>query len=316
MIRMIDLFSGIGGFSLAAKMAWGENVETVFFCERDKFCQAVLKKNFGKDIQIVEDIRDASEFKTEKPINLVCGGFPCQPFSMAGKRRGAEDDRYLWPEMLKTIKTFRPTWIIVENVAGIINMALDQVLSSLENQAYTCQTLIIPACAVNAPHRRDRVWIVAHRLCEQNNAERENGLCEWREVGRNIKTAQCDNGPTDNNRPIGQDSTITDTTNTGIENLRERENSVFQDAAHTNNEGLQRHWVNGECSGERIIRQGTWQKPWFEVATRLCGMDDGLSAGVDGLELSKSKHRIERLKALGNAIVPQVAAEIIKAMPA
>tara|TARA_R100000808_G_scaffold18465_1_gene40443 strand:- start:268 stop:1047 length:780 start_codon:yes stop_codon:yes gene_type:complete len=155
----IDLFSGIGGFSLAAEsVGW----RTVVFCEKDKYCRKVLGQHWPS-IPVVEDIRDFDP-SLYRGASLLTGGFPCQPFSHAnGKRRkGTDDDRFLWPEMRRVIKGVRPDYILAENVVGIIQMALDQVLSELETDGYTAGAVILPACAVNAPHRRDRVWILAN----------------------------------------------------------------------------------------------------------------------------------------------------------
>jgi len=139
-------------------------METVAFCEYDKKARLVLKKHWP-EIPIYDDIRQLTGKQIAEDIgtvDLICGGFPCQPFSVAGKQRGDQDDRHLWPEMFRLIQEIRPRWVIGENVAGLINMGLDQVLSDLESADYSTETLIIPACAVNAPHRRDRVWIVAN----------------------------------------------------------------------------------------------------------------------------------------------------------
>jgi DNA (cytosine-5)-methyltransferase 1 len=216
--RMLDLFSGIGGFSLAAQWVWGDELEIVAFCEIDKFCQKVLHKHWP-NVPIIEDVRDVTqktiqdpigkrllERENEKQVNirnkwepcsrnsewiyqdkridLLTGGFPCQPFSCAGKRKGKEDNRFLWPEMFAVIKEIRPRWVVAENVAGIIRMELDNCLSDLEGEGYSCQTIIIPACSVNAPHRRNRVWIVGYsnesRTWEQIGnlrfQEREKGI--------------------------------------------------------------------------------------------------------------------------------------------
>jgi len=167
-MRHLDLFSGIGGFALAARwMNW----ETVQFVEIDKFCQQVLKKHWP-NVPIHDDIKTFDGTKFRGTVDIVTGGFPCQPFSTAGKRKGKADDRYLWPEMLRVITEVRPTFIVAENVPGIIGLALDQVLTDLEEEGYwnyidrqgrkKIAPLIIPACGVNAPHRRDRVWIVAY----------------------------------------------------------------------------------------------------------------------------------------------------------
>ncbi|MCE5333932.1 MAG: DNA (cytosine-5-)-methyltransferase [Desulfobacteraceae bacterium] len=183
-MRHLDLFSGIGGFALAASWVWGSEHEIVAFCEIDKYCRSVLGKHWP-GAPIIEDIRDVTAkalsdlavlqwkaIERSEPdgnlpvdeIDLLTGGFPCQPFSCAGKRAGKADDRFLWPEMLRVIKKTRPRFILAENVPGIIRMELDNCLSALEAEGYACGTLVIPACAVNAPHRRDRVWIVAHRF--------------------------------------------------------------------------------------------------------------------------------------------------------
>ena len=165
-MKVLDLFSGIGGFSLGLERA---GMETVAFCEFDKKAQLVLKKHWP-DVPIYDDVRKLNGRQFEgQSIELICGGFPCQPFSQAGKRKGKEDDRHLWPEYFRLIQEIRPRWVCGENVSGLISLGLDQVLSDLESEDYSCQTLIIPACAVNAPHRRDRVWILAHAPSRNNN---------------------------------------------------------------------------------------------------------------------------------------------------
>jgi len=274
----IDLFSGIGGFALAALWV---GFKTEVFCEKDKFCQQVLQKRFraviansssirlyseenkqklekersnqfypckSRGIPLIPDIRDFDGTKW-RGATILTGGFPCQPFSVAGKRRGKEDDRYLWPEMFRVISEAKPTWVLGENVAGIVHLALDQVLTDLESEGYETATFIIPACAVNAPHRRDRVWIIAHHASDSSS----QGLQK--------------SGP---NR-IGK--------------FPKKEKEEV----------------------DHRLKFKNWGIPWIEVATQLCGMDDGVSAELDGFKLSKSAHRRERLKALGNAIVPQIA---------
>jgi DNA (cytosine-5)-methyltransferase 1 len=156
-MRVLDLFSGIGGFSLGLERA---GMTTVAFCEIDPFCRAVLKKHWP-DVPQFEDVRKLRG-EDVGPVDLVCGGYPCQPFSTAGKRGGAEDDRHLWPEMFRIISELRPTWVLGENVAGHITLGLDEVLSDLDALGYASRAFVISACAVDAPHRRDRVWIVAH----------------------------------------------------------------------------------------------------------------------------------------------------------
>lgn len=173
-----SLFSGIGGFDLAAEWAGWTNA---FNCEIDPFCRKVLKYHFPNAEQY-EDIR-ATDFTVWKDrIDVLTGGFPCQPFSLAGKRRGTEDDRYLWPAMLDVIRTVRPRWVVGENVYGIVNwsegLVFEQVCADLEAAGYEVQPYIIPACGVGAPHRRDRCWFVAHRADAgtETMREREDGF--------------------------------------------------------------------------------------------------------------------------------------------
>ena len=170
--KIIDVFSGIGGFSLSGQWA---GFETLLFCEIDKFCQQILKKDFP-GVYIHDEIRTLTKeiideqakkrFGTKKQKYILTGGFPCQPFSCLGKRAGKDDDRYLWPEMLRIAQDVRPAWFIGENVAGLLTMengrTFEDICTSLEDERYDIQTYYIPACGIGAWHRRDRIWIVAH----------------------------------------------------------------------------------------------------------------------------------------------------------
>jgi DNA (cytosine-5)-methyltransferase 1 len=278
-MKHLDLFSGIGGFALAASWVWPDH-EVVAFCDNEPFCQKVLSKHWP-DVPVIDDIR---KIKGEDygAVDIITGGFPCQPFSCAGKRGGEADDRYLWPEMLRIIREIRPTWVIGENVAGIINMALDQVCTDLEDAGYTVQAFIIPACAVDAPHRRDRVWIVGHSA----GARRE--ACNAITCGTKPESGEL----ADSNRDASDPQGIS-----GWPGLCE--NGQEQDGDQLANGG-------GDATNSgRIGRHNAWDEPWLEAATRLCGIHDGVSGGV---------HRTDRLKSLGNAIVPQVAAVIMQAI--
>jgi DNA (cytosine-5)-methyltransferase 1 len=162
-MTVLDLFSGIGGFSLGLERA---GMRTIAFCEIDPFARKVLEKNFP-GVPIHNDIREVDNIAAD----IVVGGFPCQPFSKAGKQRGQEDDRNLWPEMLRVIKQAGCSWVICENVVDLEYMGLDQVLSDLEGEGYTTRPFIIPAGALQREHARERLWIIAHN--ERTGAELE-----------------------------------------------------------------------------------------------------------------------------------------------
>lgn len=332
-MRHIDLFSGIGGFALAAKIVWGSEYENICFCDNNKFCCEVIKKNFGKESLIYEDIREVTkeriiadtkgkrqlskqEFSrkgifvgNENKVDLLTGGFPCQPFSAAGKRRGTEDDRYLWPEMYRVIQDTQPEWIIAENVRGILNIdggvVFEQVCADLETASYEVQPFIIPACAVNAPHRRDRVWIVAHAGC----------FGQTKQEQQTTRGIECSSDAPDTAKRRLQECGAE---GEGGQNSQRRESPKYvtpDGVIVTDTRNKQ-----GGADTEGNERTGgwdseyTWDTPWLEVATEFCRVDDGLPVTLDGFKFTKAGHRVERLKALGNAIVPQVAVEIMKAI--
>jgi len=159
-MRHLDLFSGIGGFALAASWVWGKDHKILSFCEIEKFPQKVLKKHWP-DVPCHDDIKTMKGDKYGR-VDILTGGFPCQPYSEAGKQRGKSDNRALWPEMFRIIKEAKPRWIIGENVDGFIYMGLDTALSDLESEGYETTAFILPACSVNAQHKRSRIWIVAN----------------------------------------------------------------------------------------------------------------------------------------------------------
>ena len=163
MIKILDVCSGIGGFSLGLEATGG--FDTVAFCEYDEFCRKVLNKHWP-EVPIYKDLKEIGNEPTRliQEFDLICGGIPCQPFSLAGKQKGKEDDRHLWPYMYEIIKHKKPTWVIVENVGGFVNVALDDVCLDLETEGYATQSFIIPACGVEAPHRRERIWIIGKNV--------------------------------------------------------------------------------------------------------------------------------------------------------
>ena len=279
-MKVLDLFSGIGGFSLGLERA---GMKTVQFVENDPYCQKVLAKNFP-GIPIHGDIKT---FHYDKPVEIISGGFPCQPYSHAGEQRGKEDDRHLWEEYLRIIQEVRPPWVIGENVSGIINMELDQVLSDLESENYSHQSLVIPACAVNAPHRRDRVWIIARRNAMGNSEY--NGL----------STAKESRSPSSisNNSSQGENKTFQSKGTSGrsnIKNVAHANKERIQGRKETGNlesEGTQRNQFSLRCSQRRI------GKNW-SIEPELGRVANGIPS------------RVDRIKSLGNAVVPQIV-EII-----
>lgn len=300
-------------------------MKTIAFCEKDKFCQKVLRKHWPA-IPIFEDITKLKGEMINETIDLVCGGFPCQPFSVAGKRKGKEDVRYLWPEMFRIIQETKPSFVIGENVAGIINLELEQVCTDLEGEGYEVQAFIIPACSVNAPHRRDRVWIIAHSegigrkrgdsiKGEASGTDGKRIAVEFEGSNKafnslsNTTSKRCDNRP--DNR---QERHILQNKNRDAqESQSERERrecgtrEISTDATDTINQGLQRNEQQGTLGeGQRTSRPAsecTWDENWIEVATCLCRVDAGVPRKLD-------KDRINRLKCLGNSVVPQIV-EII-----
>ena len=196
-----SLFSGIGGFDLAAEWAGFTNL---FNCEWEEFPRKVLKHHFPNAEQY-GDIKEFDATTYSGRIDILSGGFPCQPFSVAGKRKGTEDERYLWKEMLRVIGECQPRWVVGENVRGICSwsngLVLEACYSDLENLGYSVQSFIIPACATNAPHRRDRVWIIANTDNERLQRSKKRRGCEscWKErdeqPSRRIRT-EWENFPT------------------------------------------------------------------------------------------------------------------------
>lgn len=311
----LDLFSGIGGFSYAAQQVWGKEHNIVAFVEQDKYCQKVLNKHWP-DVPIHSDIREYKyedvahtesngsarklrnipceneeitepkkqhKDKTElfinggkngrvekiRTVDLLTGGFPCQPFSVAGKRKGKADNRYLWPEMFRIIQEAKPTWIIGENVPGIINMGLETTVLDLEREGYEVELLVLPACGVGACHQRYRVWIVA-----------------W--------NANCGRG---NKGKVSE-----------VQKREDTESSrVCTDVAHGNGEGLQ-----GGSQARNIESQ---RQDNDKLAPR-CSEDSGMWPAEP--DVGRVAHgipsRVDRLKGLGNAIVPQCVMPIMEAI--
>ena len=318
----IDLFSGIGGFALAAQWA---GFTTIAFSEIDPYANQILKKhwpatpNLG-DIRNITaaSVADAAKRKSgqseagdgwesaggrsqEIRLDLLTGGFPCQPFSLAGKRGGAADNRHLWPEMLRVIKECRPRWVLGENVPGIIGMELDACLSALEGAGYETGTLIIPACAVDAPHRRDRVWIVAHR--EKPGLEGADTTRQTCADGRTAKcgscesVAHCESDGREQGKPHTGGEPSRD--GTGPEHRFGDRSEALADASCELRDRCKPNSAGGDEFANVCCRNGIAGWP---PEPQICRMANGVP------------RRVDRLKCLGNAIVPQVAYQLLKLM--
>jgi len=321
-----SLFSGIGGFDLAAQwMGW----ENIFHCEWNQFGRRVLSHYWPESISY-EDITK-TDFSTHSgQIDILTGGFPCQPYSTAGKRLGKEDDRHLWPEMLRAIREISPRYVVGENVRGLTNwnggLVFDEVQADLESEGYEVIPFLLPACAVNAPHRRDRIWFIATHA----NNIRSSKQKKSKEQSRGAKTgsASTNNGEQSANAP----------NTTSDQNNGRRQGGLYTKLAGVDAEGLvanadsnghelrglgedrckagkgagieeKQQWLRRDIRG---VSQQTGQWERFPTQSPICSGDDGLPAELDGIAVSR--HRKESLKAYGNAIVPQVALQIFKAI--
>ncbi len=167
-MRHVDLCSGIGGFALGFE--WAKLSRPILFCDTDDWCRRVLRKHWS-DVPIAEDVKELANDPTRlvPDCDILTAGYPCQPFSVAGQRRGAEDDRHIWPEIRTIVEAKRPTWCVFENVYGHIRLGLDEVLSDLEAIGYATRPFVVPACATDAPHRRDRLWIIGRNVADTSD---------------------------------------------------------------------------------------------------------------------------------------------------
>jgi DNA (cytosine-5)-methyltransferase 1 len=277
-----SLFSGIGGFDLAAQwMGW----ENVFHCEWNPFGQRVLK-HYWPNADSHHDITKTNFEQYANRIDILTGGFPCQPYSSAGKRKGKEDERHLWPEMLRTIREVAPRYVVGENVLGLTNwdggIVFDEVHTDLELAGYEVAAVVIPAAAVNAPHGRDRVWFVARRIATDADGDGFN----QRNGGNEIKSSQG-----------------------GFDAPRDA-HAITMHANGTSKSGecVGQAWEGKFNGSNRGNEFDGFQN--FPTQSPICGGNDGVPDQLDGITFSK--WRGESIKAYGNAIVPQVALQIFK----
>lgn len=295
-MNLLDVCSGIGGFSLGLEAA---GFKTVAFCEFDEKCRQVLKKHWPTVPQYY-DLRELTAERLKQDgitdIRSICGGYPCQPFSLAGKREGTNDDRHLWPEIARLLKEFandeRPIeWCIFENVYGHITMGLDSVLADLEALGYTWWATVVPACAVGAFHRRDRVWIVAHY--DELTDGQQYIDAEERDHGKEALSSLA--------HTTGKRCGETRKSGTRRQERVARSDSAPINVAHSSSERLQGRQKSEKASGSRKKRhefasgRDERSKPGSWAAEPPVGR---VANGIQG--------RAHRLKQLGNAVVPQV----------
>ncbi len=364
-----SLFSGIGGPEVAAEMMGWENV---FHCDINPFGRKVLDYWYPNS-KSYEDITKTDFTEWRGKIDVLTGGFPCQPFSVAGKRKGADDNRYLWPHMLRAIREIRPAWVVGENVAGILTMVqpgkevevgcqaslfgednrkrillrqeyvVETICKDLEREGYSVQPLLIPACAVGAPHRRDRVWFVAHtnsnggqekterkfKQAEKNNEQSEplfhSGTSSYRSDSRAEDVRQ------ERENTILSDGVATHSQCQGSRQVHEKIQSEKPDGDSADCNGYERNAANTYCklSSQRMLQgekgrhkqkirtkslhsRSNWQD--FPTQSPVCRGNDGLPFNVGDLTIPFIRWRRESIKAYGNAIVPQVMYEIFRAI--
>lgn len=307
-----SLFSGIGGFDLASKRVGWKNI---FQVEIEEKARKILQKHFP-DTQRYADIKDFDGRQYARHIDIISGGFPCQPFSAAGKRKGSADDRAIWFEMFRVVSEIRPRWVVAENVSGLLTiesgMAFERVCTDLESEGYAVQSFIIPACAVGAPHRRNRVWIVAHQNTNSGTDGRIEAQRRQKQHRHAVATDEIRTSPntgrkqtrakisgfncqqqisTAERKRTSQGHGLTDSSRTSPNTAGERLQKGIPGRLHRHAQRHSRHHL-----------QPFWRRSWLEVATELCRVDDGLPG------------RLDRFKHLGNAIVPQVAQAIFSAI--
>jgi DNA (cytosine-5)-methyltransferase 1 len=283
-------------------MGW----ENVFHCEWNEFGKKILKY-YWPNAESFDDIKKTNFEKYANKIDILTGGFPCQPFSSAGKRMGKEDERHLWPEMLRAIREIQPRWIVGENVFGITNwnggLVFDEIHIDLENLGYEIQTFVIPACGVNAPHKRDRVWFVAHTNKRSTGSSGTGDCIETNGSNNNLfpdergKTAEFNFGCND----VPQ----FDSNTTG----KYCQSNEFEQPEIGAKE--QREFRGNNCKENPTkFQRNNWDG--FPIESPVCDGNDGIPTELDGITIPKWK--TETIKAGGNAIVPQVAFEIFKAI--
>ena len=313
-LKHLDLFSGIGGFSLGLEATGG--FETVAFCDIEKFPRKILKKHWPH----VKQYKDIKELTYERlqtdgiiPIDIITGGYPCQPFSVAGRKKGEKDKRHLWPEMFRLIRECKPTWVIGENVSGHIKQGLDTVLENLESEGYSTRAFSISASSIGATHKRERVWIVAYSECDNNKQEirkideekksiqrkyRKNNSNPWKFSGTD-SIRETNNEYVEDTRCTLRQGSLFGTENaneTGQEDADQFERSSSSSGngiSNTNGSGLQGLGSEHQLREGQEERSFGWER-WWELEPDVGRVANGVSK------------RMDRLKGLGNSLVPAI----------
>ena len=326
-MRHVDLCSGIGGFALGFE--WAGLSKPVLFCDIDPWSRKVLRKNWH-DVPIAEDVKElANDPERLVPdCDILTAGYPCQPFSVAGKQRGAEDDRHIWTEIRTIVEAKRPAWCVFENVYGHVRMGLDEVLSDLEGASYATKAFIVPACAVNAPHRRDRVFIIGRNVGDSEHS---------RSPATTLTRSTAETG---NDKPQGKKASVKSKGTSGRKHNstvahadgddrghRGRTKSPKRDARVEHRGGGKRQPVGQ--SGEDVAHANDERPQGWLHRREGAGWQSELGhAGRGGSAHGQSgenqwtvepsvgrvahgvSKRVDRIRGLGNAIVPQIAKQI------
>ena len=291
----------MGGFDLAAEwMGW----QNVFHCEWNPFGQKVLK-HYWPNAELFTDITKSDFKKYHGTIDIISGGFPCQPYSAAGKRLGKEDDRHLWPEMLRAIQEIQPKWVVGENVLGLTNwnggMVFNEVQTDLEAQGYKVQPYVLPSASVGAPHRRDRIFFVAYRNVSNTERFRLDKCEDTAKVGgTQAEVGGQGNKFTNAVEADGKAANATDTERKRCEWLHKTGDKNFINGESTK--------IRGSFTGHN--KANNWDI--FPTQSPICGRNDGIPNRLDGITFPKWRN--ESIKAYGNAVVPQVVYQIFKAI--
>jgi len=311
MLRHVDLCSGIGGFSLGFE--WAELSKPVLFCDIEPWSRQILAKHWP-DVPIAEDVKElANDPDGLVPdCDIITAGYPCQPFSQAGQRRGSQDDRHIWPYIFSIVQDKRPTWCVFKNVYGHVTLGLDEVLSDLERESYATRPFIVPACATDAPHRRDRLWIVARNVENSTSSRRytqslfSSERLSWKnDFNTDEPSQRRDSGALANAQSMYSDGSGEYTQQSQRQEPQSRNSSSATDVPNTDSklrETQHQRSVLGKQNPEGSARGHSDESL---QGNRQWKPEPSVGRVANGIP-----RRVDRLKGLGNAIVPQIAMRI------